>query len=116
MKYSDKVLIEKNTDSKKRTPESIRRNPHAVDNVNQTQGPRVGMASAHAGKRGVFREAKTEREPLADMVMGMFSTRENNLDKNPGDHVARDGGSISSNNPRRELPKSNTGATRTRKR
>ena len=75
MKYSDKVLIEKETDSKKRTPESIRRNPHAVDNVNQIQGPRVGMASAHAGKRGVFREAKTEREPLADMVMNAFGAR-----------------------------------------
>lgn len=112
--YTNKSKIEKIRDTS--TTSFSCENPYHVDNVNQPQGPRLGNAAAHDAKRGEFMKAKEARYPLADRVMGMFSTREKNLEQNPGESVARDGGSISSNNPRRELPKSNTGSTRTRKR
>jgi len=75
MKYSNKVLIEKEKDSDAPTPQSRRRNPHAVANVNQSQGPRTGNAGAHAGKRGNFKTAKEARAPLADFVERAFAHR-----------------------------------------
>ena len=114
--YTNKSRIEKIKDTVTKVSTRISSaNPYAVSNVNQPQGPRTGNAAAHDAKRGEFKAAKEARYPLADMVMGMFSTRENTLEKNPGESIARDGGSISSNNPPRKLPKNDTGSTRTRK-
>jgi hypothetical protein len=82
MKYSGKVLRneESNPGSK-----SVK-NPHAVANVNQPQGPREGNAGAHASKRGAFKAAKEERAPLADFVARAFAGRgERNRDEiDPG--------------------------------
>ena len=114
--YTRQVKIEREQDTAKKTPANICENPYHVSNVNQPQGPRTGNAAAHDAKRGEFKAAKEARYPLADMVMGMFSTRESTLEKNPGESVSRDGGSISGNNPPRKLPKNNTGSTRTKKR
>lgn len=55
--------------------QEIYRNPHARENVNVPQGPRLGMAGAHEAKRGNFKAAKAERQPLADMVTGSFARR-----------------------------------------
>jgi hypothetical protein len=114
--YTNRSRIEKTSDTVKKVSTRIScANPYAVSNVNQPQGPRTGNAAAHDAKRGEFSRAKEARYPLADQVMGMFSTRQSTLEKNPGESVARDGGSISGNNPPRKLPKSTTGSTRTRK-
>ena len=75
MKYSDKVLIEKESDKSGRTAESIRKNPHSVANVNQPQGPRHGNEGAHTAKRGNFKAAKEERAPLADYIERAFAAR-----------------------------------------
>ena len=50
-------------------------NPKSVKNVNVAQGPRVGNADAHDGKRKMCVADKAARAPLADMVMDMFSAR-----------------------------------------
>lgn len=76
MKYSGKVLIDEQSSPGMRTT----RNPKAVANVNQPQGPRTGVA-ARAGKRADFKAAKAEREPLAEMITGAFAARD------PKDHV-----------------------------
>ena len=51
------------------------KNPHAVANVNQPQGPRTGNEGAHTAKRGNFKAAKEERAPLADFVERAFARR-----------------------------------------
>ena len=75
MKYTGKALIEKESDSDKRTPETIRKNPHTRTNVNVPQGPRTGNAGAHAAKRSNFKDAKAERAPLADVITKAFGMR-----------------------------------------
>ena len=106
MKHSGKVLIEKEADKSTRTAESIRRNPHAVANVNQPQGPRHGNEGAHAAKRGNFKDAKEERAPLADMVMQAFGTRDDLLEANGGDHEVPGSGGIDSNSQIRRFARS----------
>ena len=95
MKHLGKVLIEKEADKSTRTAESIRRNPHGVENVNVPMGPRTGNEGAHSAKRGNFKDAKEERAPLADMVMRAFGAR------NQDDHVDSKLEPIASNNLRR---------------
>jgi hypothetical protein len=77
-----KVLIneEKNPGSK------TTKNPHAVANVNQPQGPRTGNTGAHDGKRAAFKSAKEERAPLADMIAKAFGMRgeDNKVKTKPG--------------------------------
>jgi hypothetical protein len=73
------------------------RNPHARDNVNVAQGPRVGMTGAHKAKRGNFLDAKEERKPLADMVTRAFAGRAAELEENPGEHEVPESGAIKSN-------------------
>jgi len=51
------------------------KNPHSVTNVNVKQGPRTGNASAHAGKRKTFQDAKAERAPLADEIARAYGDR-----------------------------------------
>jgi hypothetical protein len=51
------------------------KNPHSVSNVNAKQGPRTGNASAHAGKRRDFQDAKAERAPLADEIARAYGDR-----------------------------------------
>lgn len=97
MKHSGKVLIEKEADKSTRTAESIRRNPHAVANVNQPQGPRHGNEGAHAAKRGNFMAAKEERAPIADSIARAFGTRDDLLEANGGDHEVPGSGGIDSN-------------------
>lgn len=72
MKYSEKVRIETVKESA-----GIRstRNPHAVDNVNQSQGPRTGNQGL-SGKRGEFMDAKEARQPLADTILKAFGARD----------------------------------------
>ena len=82
MKYTGKVLIEKEKDSSKRTAESIRRNPHAVSDVNAVAGPRVGNAGT-ASKRSDFVSAKETRAPLADMIANAFGARAQDDKINP---------------------------------
>ena len=86
LKYSGKVLIEKEKDTTTRTAESIRRNPHARDNVNVPQGPRVGNDGSHDAKRGNFKTAKEERAPLADFITRGFEARgqDDKEHRNPG--------------------------------
>jgi len=71
MSQKGRVLIneEKNPGSK------TTKNPYAVSNVNQPQGPRTGNAGAHAGKRSAFTAAKAEREPLATMIEAAYTMR-----------------------------------------
>jgi len=61
-------------------------NPHGVENVNAPMGPRVGNEGAHKAKRGNFLDAKAERQPLADMVVGAFDKRYSEAVKNGGEH------------------------------
>ena len=51
------------------------KNPHSVTNVNAKQGPRTGNASAHAGKRKTFQDAKAARAPLADEIARAYGDR-----------------------------------------
>jgi hypothetical protein len=51
------------------------KNPHSVTNVNAKQGPRTGNASAHAGKRREFQDAKAARAPLADEIARAYGDR-----------------------------------------
>jgi hypothetical protein len=46
-----------------------------VTNVNAKQGPRTGNASAHAGKRREFQDAKAARAPLADEIARAYGDR-----------------------------------------
>lgn len=75
MKYSGKVLIAKESASAWST-----KNPHAVDNVNQSQGPRTGNHGTPA-KRGEFMDAKEARQPLATVINQAYGARA------PKDHV-----------------------------
>mgnify|MGYP003343055019 CR=1 FL=1 len=50
------------------------RNPHARDNVNVAQGPRVGVNGA-AGKRASFQEQKEARVPLATIINDAYEKR-----------------------------------------
>ena len=72
-------------------------NPHSVANVNAPQGPRTGNEGAHQAKRGNFLDAKAEREPSAAAVMNSFSQREEELDRNGGEHEFPGEGGIDSN-------------------
>lgn len=51
------------------------RNPHAVDSVNQRQGPRTGNSSARPGKRQDFVDDKQDRAPLADVINRAYAQR-----------------------------------------
>jgi len=51
------------------------KNPHSVTNVNAKQGPRTGNASAHAGKRRDFQDAKAARAPIADEIASAYGAR-----------------------------------------
>jgi len=51
------------------------KNPHSVNNVNVKSGPRTGNASAHAGKRKEFQDAKAARAPLADEIARAYGDR-----------------------------------------
>ena len=79
MKYSGKVLINEQSSPGAKTT----KNPNAVANVNQKQGPRTGNASAHDGKRSDFKSAKEERAPLADMIARAFGARAQDDKVNP---------------------------------
>jgi hypothetical protein len=96
-----RVRIEKEAKADRRDTADERtkfsRNPHARDNVNVPQGPRVGMEGAHKAKRSNFLDAKAERQPLADMVTGAFAGRAAELEKNPGQHEVPESGAIKSN-------------------
>ena len=50
-------------------------NPYTAKNVNVAQGPKMGNADAHEGKRGAFIDAKQERAPLADFINRAYATR-----------------------------------------
>ena len=69
-----KVLLAKETASSWGT-----KNPHAVGNVNQAQGPRTGNAGS-ASKRSSFLKEKegsgNERSRLADFVMSALEKRD----------------------------------------
>jgi len=99
--YTGKVYIEK--ESKADRPDTATEsgrfegNPHGVKNVNQPQGPRVGNEGAHKAKRGNFLDAKAERQPLADMVVGAFDKRYSDAVKNGGEHEFPREGSIDEN-------------------
>jgi len=73
------------------------KNPYAKENVNVAQGPRVGNTSPRAGKRGVFLDAKAERQPLADEIERAFAARDRELEANPGEHEVAESGGIDSN-------------------
>jgi len=99
--YTGKVRILKEAESDRRDTADERtrfsRNPHARDNVNVAQGPRVGMEGAHKAKRGRFLDAKAERAPLADMIERAFGHRAAELEANPGEHEVAGSGAIDSN-------------------
>lgn len=50
------------------------RNPHAVDNVNVAQGPRMGN-NPKMEKRQDFVDAKQARQPLADTIARAYGAR-----------------------------------------
>jgi hypothetical protein len=75
-RYSQKVLIDEQSSPGMKTT----RNPHSVDNVNVSQGPRTGNVGEPA-KRAEFKSAKAEREPLAAVITGAFGRR------TPADHI-----------------------------
>ena len=96
-----KVYIEKHSSADVRETADERtqfsRNPHARDNVNVAQGPRVGTAGAHKAKRANFLDQKEERRPLADVITRAFAGRAAELEANPGEHEVPDAGGIDSN-------------------
>lgn len=49
-------------------------NPHAVKNVNVSQGPRTGN-EPRSDKRQAFKSDKAARSPLADTIMRAFGMR-----------------------------------------
>ena len=73
--YSGKVHM----DEQKNPGMKSTRNMHAVDNVNQPQGPRTGNASARAGKRQTFVDDKQTRAPLADVIADAYAARGTDL-------------------------------------
>jgi hypothetical protein len=73
--YSGKVRINEEKNPGMKTT----RNPHAVDNVNQSQGPRTGNMSARDGKRKTFVDDKQQRAPLADVIANAYSARGTDL-------------------------------------
>lgn len=97
--YLGHVRIEKSNsaDRPDHRDETRGRNPHARDNVNVAQGPRVGNTGAHKAKRGNFLDQKAERQPLADMVERAFARRAGELEANPGEHEIPGEGGIDSN-------------------
>ena len=96
MKYSGKVLIEKEQDTAARTPESIRTNMYNRTNVNVAQGPRMGNDGS-VEKRQSFKAQKAEREPIANMITDAFAARD------PKDHIQRNLEGIESDVPPRKL-------------
>jgi hypothetical protein len=82
------------------------RNPNSRDNVNVEQGPRTGNAGAHEGKRGAFKAAKAEREPLAAAVMKAFADRQLN---DYEEHDFPNDGSIDENSHVKKFKTSRTG-------
>lgn len=50
------------------------RNPHAVENVNQRQGPRTGN-NPGMEKRQTFVDNKQQRAPLADVINSAYAQR-----------------------------------------
>ena len=97
--YLGHVRIEKSSkaDRKDTRDESFGRNPHARDNVNVAQGPRVGNEAAHDAKRGRFKAAKAERYELSEMISRAFAGRAHELEANPGEHEVHEDGSIEEN-------------------
>jgi len=69
--YSARVRISEESSPGARTT----RNPHAVDNVNKSMGPRTGNAAARPGKRSTFVDNKQERAPLADIILRAYGDR-----------------------------------------
>lgn len=55
---------------------SFARNPYARDNVNVSQGPRVGNSGAHESKRGAFKADKAERQAIADEIEKAYGLRQ----------------------------------------
>ena len=82
MKYSNKVLIEKEKDTGRRTAESVRKNLYSVADVNVAQGPRTGNPGTMS-KRSDFTAAKEERAPLADVIEKAFGARAQDDKVNP---------------------------------
>ena len=70
MKYSGKVLRDEEINPGSKSV----KNPHGRDNVNVAQGPRHGN-NPDMGKRGEFKAAKAEREPLANTILAAFAGR-----------------------------------------
>ena len=68
------------------------KNPHAVENVNVAQGPRTGNNES-TKKRGEFKAAKAEREPLATMIQDAYAKRQHEYE----DYEYTNGGSINDN-------------------
>jgi hypothetical protein len=83
--------------------ESKTQNPHARLNVNVPQGPRTGNEGAHPAKRSNFKDAKSERAPLADQIMRAFGVRQSELEQNPGEHEVPGSGGIDSNSQVRKF-------------
>jgi hypothetical protein len=95
-RYGTEVKIEREKDKSGRTPDSIRKNPHARENVNVAQGPRMGNeagGSMSAGKRGEFRAAKQARAPLARTIEDAYAKRQHEYE----DYEYTNGGSIMDN-------------------
>ena len=97
--YHGKVYIEKESsaDRPDTRDADFARNPHARDNVNVAQGPRVGNEGAHKQKRGAFLDSKAERYELSDQIERAFAGREAELEANPGEHEVHGSGGIDSN-------------------
>lgn len=84
-----KVMIEKIKES---TGRVSTKNPHAVENVNQKQGPRTGN-NEETGKRSTFKAAKAERAPLATMIQDAYAKRQHEY----AEYEYTNGGSIEDN-------------------
>ena len=83
-----KVLLSKETASKW-SPKNL----HARENVNVSQGPRVGTEGAHSTKRAAFHAAKEERAPLATVIENAYAKRQHEY----AEHEYTNGGSIHDN-------------------
>lgn len=81
------------------------KNPYAVDNVNQAQGPRTGVQGL-AGKRSDFIEDKKAKAPLARVITDAYARRAHeykefeytnggSIHDNTNERVARHKGKIS---------------------
>lgn len=91
MKYGREVKIEKEKDTRGLSRTSCA-NPHAVSNVNVAQGPRTGN-EGEMTKRRAFKEAKSERDPLATMIQDAYAKRQHEYE----DYEYTNGGSIDDN-------------------